>query len=228
MDPKEVAGRKAAEYVREGMVVGLGTGSTAVHAIRALGERVAQGLQIQTIPTSEASARLAGEVGLELITLEDSPVVDLTIDGADEVDPSLTLIKGLGGALLREKIVAAASTRLLIIVDPSKLVPRLGSRAPLPVEVVPFGWTVAQRLLIEEKVQVDLRKRPEADEPFVTDNGNFILDCRFPDLEYPARLETWINSLPGVVENGLFVGLADLVIVGQEDGTCRLLERSST
>ena len=227
MNPKEVAGRKAVEYVRDGMVVGLGTGSTAIHAIRALGERVAQGLQVQAIPTSNASGRLAEELGIELITLEDSPVVDLTIDGADEVDPALNLIKGLGGALLREKIVAAASTRQIIIIDPAKLVPKLGARAPLPVEVVQFGWTVVQRLLMEEKIQADLRKLPTADEPFVTDNGNFILDCRFAQgIDAPARMESWLDRLPGVVENGLFIGLADLVIVGQEDGACQLLERA--
>ncbi len=226
MDPKEVAGRKAAEYVNKGMVVGLGTGSTAVHLIRALGERVAQGLQIQAIPTSEASARLAKELGIELISLEENPVVDLTIDGADEVDPTLQLIKGLGGALLREKIVAAASARRIIIVDPSKLVAHLGAHAPLPVEVVPFGWPVVQRFMVEEKIIADLRLRPEGDEPFVTDNGNYILDCRFPQgIPDPAFTESWLNHLPGVVENGLFVNMADLVIVGYEDGTCRMMER---
>ena len=227
MDPKEVAGRKAAEYVNDGMVVGLGTGSTAVHLIRALGERVAQGLQIQAIPTSEASARQARDLGIELISLEDNPVVDLTIDGADEVDPTLQLIKGLGGALLREKIVAAASTRRINIVDASKLVAHLGDRAPLPVEVVPFGWPLVMRYLTEAKILGDLRLRSDGDEPFVTDNGNFILDCRFPlGLDDPERIESWLNHLPGVVENGLFVNMADLVIVGHEDGTCRLMERS--
>jgi ribose 5-phosphate isomerase A len=226
MDPKEVAGRKAAEYVNDGMVVGLGTGSTAVHLIRALGERVAKGLKLQAIPTSEASARLAEKVGIELISLEENPVVDLTIDGADEVDPTLQLVKGLGGALLREKIVAAASTHRIIIVDPSKLVTHLGAHAPLPVEVVPFGWPVVRRFMVEEKILADLRLRPEGDEPFVTDNGNFILDCRFPQgIPDPAKTESWLNRLPGVVENGLFVNLADLVIVGHEDGTCRLMER---
>lgn len=226
MDPKEVAGRKAAEYVNDGMVVGLGTGSTAVHLIRALGERVAGGLQIQAIPTSEASARLAAELGIELISLEDNPVVDLTIDGADEVDPTLQLIKGLGGALLREKIVWAASAHRITIVDPSKLVSHLGARAPLPVEVVPFGWPVVQRFMVEEKIIADLRLRPDGDEPFVTDNGNYILDCRFPQgIADPDRTEAWLNRLPGVVENGLFVNLADMVIVGHDDGTCRIMER---
>ncbi len=226
MDPKEVAGKKAAEYVNDGMVVGLGTGSTAVHLIRALGERVAQGLKIQAIPTSESSARLARELGIELISLEENPVVDLTIDGADEVDPTLQLIKGLGGALLREKSVAAAGTHRIIIVDPSKLVSHLGAHAPLPVEVVPFGWPVVQRFMVEEKIIADLRLRPDGDEPFVTDNGNFILDCRFPQgISDPGQTESWLNHLPGVVENGLFVNLADMVIVGHDDGTCRLMER---
>ena len=226
MNPKEIAARRAVEYVRDRMVVGLGTGSTAAWAIRALGERVAQGLQIQAVPTSSASADLAEELGIELVTLENEPVVDLTIDGADEVDPGLDLIKGLGGALLREKIVAAASTRRIIVVDSVKLVPRLGTQAPLPVEVVPFGWPVAQRRLIEDGLRVVLRQTAAGDEPFLTDNGNYILDCYFPKgIVQAAETERRINDIPGVVENGLFIGLADLVIVGEEDGSCRVLPR---
>jgi ribose 5-phosphate isomerase A len=227
MNPKEIAARRAVEYVRDRMVVGLGTGSTAAWAIRALGERVAQGLQIQAIPTSTAAADLAEELGIELVTLEDEPVVDLTIDGADEVDPGLDLIKGLGGALLREKIVAAASTRRIIVVDSSKLVPRLGTKAPLPVEVVPFGWPVAQRRLIEDGLRVVLRQTAAGDEPFATDNGNYILDCNFPEgIAQAAETERRINAIPGVVENGLFIGLADLVISADEHGECRVLKRS--
>ena len=226
MNPKELAGRKAVEYIRDGMVVGLGTGSTAEYAIRALGERVAAGLKIQAIATSEASARLAAELGIELLSLEDQPVIDLTIDGADEVDPDFNLIKGLGGALLREKIVAAASTREVIIVDPSKLVDRLGTRSPLPVEVVPFGWNMVQRQLMEQDLRAELRQAPSGDEAFETDNGNFILDCHFPHgIENAVATEARINAIPGVVENGLFIGLTHLVIVGEESGTCRVLER---
>lgn len=222
---KELAARKAVAFVQDGMVVGLGTGSTAQFAIRALGERVArEGLEIQCVPTSEASARLGEEVGLDVSSLEENPVVDLTIDGADEVDPALDLIKGLGGALLREKIVAAASTREVIIVDPAKMVARLGTRAPLPVEVVPFAWSLSQMRLKDLARRVELRRRDD-DEPFLTDNGNYILDCHFADgIDDAAAMERRIDDIPGVVGNGLFVGLVDVVVVGQDDGQCRVIE----
>jgi ribose 5-phosphate isomerase A len=226
---KELAGRKAAQYVNEGMVVGLGSGSTATYAIQALGERVAQGLRIRALSTSEASTRLAEELGIELVTFEEQLVVDLTIDGADEVDLDLNLIKGLGGALLREKIVAAASTREIIVVDPAKLVPVLGTRSPLPVEVLPFGWPLAQGHLVEQEqgLRAELRLTPSGEEPYETDNGNFILDCHFPHgIDDAAATESRINTIPSVVDNGLFVGLADLVIIGEESGDYRLLERS--
>lgn len=224
---KELAARKAVEYIRDGMVVGLGTGSTADFAIRALGERVAaEGIEVQCVPTSEASARLGMSLGLDIQTLEDNPIVDLTIDGADEVDPSLDLIKGLGGALLREKIVASASTREVIIVDPGKLVDKLGTRAPLPVEVVPFAWALAQMRLMDLAGRVDLRKTTDG-ETFMTDNGNVILDCHFANgIDDAAATEQEIQRIPGVVENGLFVGLTDIVVVGQDDGQCRVMERS--
>ncbi len=221
---KEIAAGKAVEQVLDGMVVGLGTGSSANFAIQALGERVADGLSIVAVPTSEASAQLAEQLGLDLQSLEDNPVIDLTIDGADEVDPQLELIKGLGGALLREKIVASASTREIIIVDPTKLVDQLGTRSPLPVEVVPFGWAPARLQLIEVAAGVELRKTAEG-ETFVTDNGNFILDCRFEGIEDPAALEQRINAISGVVENGLFVGLADTVIIARDNGSCDVRER---
>ena len=227
MNLKEVAGRKAVELVQEGMIVGLGTGSTANYAIQALGERVASGLNIQAISTSAATTQLAAEYGIDILTFEEEPVVDITIDGADEVDANLNLIKGMGGALVREKIVAAASTREIIVVDPSKLVNKLGTQSPLPVEVIPFGWPLAQRHLMEQNLRVELRKLPNGYEPFETDNGNFILDCYFPHgIDNPGTTETIINAIPGVVDNGLFVGLADLVIIGEEDGTCRLLEHN--
>ncbi len=222
---KEIAARKAVEQVLDGMVVGLGTGSSSNFAIQALGERVAEGLSIVAVPTSEASARLAEQLGLDLQSLEDNPVIDLTIDGADEVDPQLELIKGLGGALLREKIVASASTREIIIVDPTKLVDQLGTRSPLPVEVVPFGWAPVRLQLIEVAAGVELRQTA-AGETFVTDNGNFILDCRFEGIEDPAALEQRINAISGVVENGLFVGLADTVIIARDNGSCDVRERS--
>ena len=225
---KELAARKAVEYIRDGMIVGLGTGSTAEFAIRALGERVeTEGLEVQCIPTSEASAALGEELGLDIQSLEDNPAIDLTIDGADEVDPDLNLIKGLGGALLREKIVAAASAREVIIIDPGKLVDRLGTRSPLPVEVIPFAWGLAKLHLVDLCRLAELRRR-EDNEPYVTDNGNFILDCHFVDgIDDAASLNRTINEIPGVVENGLFVGLTDIVVVGLDDGQCRVMERST-
>ena len=221
---KEIAARKAVEYVRDGMVVGLGTGSSAAFAIRALGERVVDGLSIQAVATSEASRRLGEELGLDVQSLEDHPIIDLTIDGADEVDPQLELIKGLGGALLREKIVARASTREIIVVDPSKLVERLGTHSPLPVEVAPFGWAPVQRQLAELALTVERRQTVDG-ETFVTDNGNYILDCRFERIDDPGALDQRVNAITGVVENGLFVGLADTVIVAHENGSCDIRER---
>ncbi len=226
MPPKEVAGRRAAEYIESGMVVGLGTGSTAEFAIRAIGERVASGLEVKAIPTSEASAQLAGELGITLTTLENDPAVDLTIDGADEVDPDLDLIKGLGGALLREKIVASATARQVIIIDPSKLVEKLGTQAPLPIEVVPFSWSLVSNRLSERGIEPTLRMQ-QAEQPFVTDNGNYIIDGRFPEgIDNAEATDIWLNTLPGVVENGLFVAMTHLVVIGEADGTSRVIEKS--
>ncbi len=225
MNAKEAAGIKAAEYVEDGMVVGLGTGSTAEYAIRALGQRAEEGLRITAVSTSIASTQLAESLGLRVVTLEEAPSVDLTIDGADEVDPQLDLIKGLGGALLREKIVASATTRQIIIVDESKLVDQLGTKAPLPVEVIPFAWPVIFRAFTDRGLQPVLRNDANG-VPFETDNGNVIIDCTFPSgIDDAAKTESWINALPGVVENGLFIGLTHLVVVGHDDGSSRLLER---
>ena len=226
MTPKEAAGRCAAECIEAGMIVGLGTGSTAEWAIRALGERVAAGLAVKAIPTSEATAALARALGIELTTLAEVSNADLTIDGADEVDPSLDLIKGLGGALLREKVVASITTRQVIVADPSKLVARLGTKAPLPVEVVPWSHPLIARCLQERGLAPALRLCAP-DVPFVTDNGNWVIDARFPTGIDDARAtECWLNALPGVVENGLFLGLTHLVIVGQDDGSCHLIDKS--
>ena len=223
---KELAARRAVEYVGSDMVVGLGSGTTAEFAVRALGERVAGGLQIECVATSEASARLGREVGLKVRSLDAHPTVDLTIDGADEVDGALDLIKGLGGALLREKIVASATAEEIIIVDSSKLVDRLGTRGPLPVEVIPYGWSLTKRRLLGVANRVVQRLLPGSDEPFTTDNGNYILHCEFDHgIEDPAMTEQLIDAIPGVVECGLFVGLVHRVVVAQEDGTCRILGR---
>lgn len=226
MTPKEAAGRCAAEYIEAGMIVGLGTGSTAEWAIRALGERVATGLAIKAIPTSAATAALARALDIELTTLAEVARVDLTIDGADEVDPSLDLIKGLGGALLREKVVASITERQIIVAGPSKLVARLGTKAPLPVEVVPWSHPLVARGLKERGLAPALRLRAP-NIPYVTDNGNYVIDARFPaGIDDARATEHWLNALPGVVENGLFVGLTHLVVVGQDDGSCHLLNKS--
>jgi len=221
---KELAARRAVEYVGSGMVVGLGSGTTAEFAIRALGERVAAGLKIECVATSDASERLGLEVGLTVGSVDTYPAVDVTIDGADEVDGALDLIKGLGGALLREKIVASATAEEIIIVDSSKLVDRLGTRGPLPVEVVPYGCSLTHRQLLGVADSAVQRLLPGSSEPFTTDNGNYIYHCEFGDgMEDAAAIEQRLNAIPGVMECGLFIGLVHRVVVAQEDGACRVL-----
>jgi ribose 5-phosphate isomerase A len=222
MEAKRLAGEKATEYVQDGMTVGLGTGSTAQWTVRRLGELVRQGLQIRGIPTSEQTAKLAREVGIPLISFAQVSALDLTIDGADEISPALDLIKGGGGALLREKLVAAASRRLIIVADASKRVPVLGDFG-LPVEVVPFAWEVTERRLASLGARTKRRGATEA--PFVTDNGNYIIDCDFGPIAEPGDLHREIKLLPGVVETGLFVGMADTVVIGAEGGV-EVIERS--
>jgi len=222
MNLKQLAAARAVECVESGMVLGLGTGSTARYAIEMLGERLRDGRlrNIVGIPTSRGSYILAAEAGVPLSTLQEHPVVDLTIDGADEVDPHFNLIKGQGGALLHEKIVARASRREIIIVDDSKLVHALGTKSPLAVEVIPFGWpTYAQAL---RELGCDPALRMQGDKPFLSDEGNYIVDCRFQRIDDPVSLECQLNLIPGVVENGLFIGLASLVIVASESGVREL------
>lgn len=222
---KRAAAESAVELVQDGMVVGLGTGSTAAFAIDALARRHQQGLHFVGIPTSERTATRARDAGIPLTSFAEHPQIDLTIDGADEVERgTLNLIKGLGGALLREKIVAAASRRLAIIVDASKLVDRLGTHAPVPVEVVTFGWEVTQAALEALGASTRLRLSP-ADGPFVTDSGNHILDCSFGPIGDPAQLEERIGRIVGVVESGLFVGRAGPVFVADAAGVHRLDSR---
>ena len=213
---KQLSAEQAVEVVQSGMIVGLGTGSTIHYGLLKLGEMLRNGLDIIGIPTSKQTERIASEQGIPLSTLGKHPVVDLTIDGADEVNPNLDLIKGMGGALLREKIIAHASKRLIIIVDDSKLVEALGTKSPLPVEVLPFGWRATQLVLDQICRQSDLRC--VGDVPFVSDNGNYILDCHFDSIPDPAQTELTINNLPGVVENGLFVGRAGRVVIGTASG----------
>ena len=219
---KRAAAEAAVELVEDGMVIGLGTGSTAAFAIDALARRHRQGLHFLGIPTSERTAAQARAAGIPLTSFAQHRQIDLTIDGADEVERgTLNLIKGLGGALLREKIVAAASRRLAIVVDGSKLVDRLGTHSPVPAEVVAFGLEATQAAL--EVLGASARLRlSQAGEPFVTDNGNRILDCSFGSIADPARLEERIRHIVGVVESGLFISRADPVFVADAGGVHRL------
>ena len=217
---KRQAAERAVELVEPGMKLGLGTGSTARHVLTAIAARRERGELdgIVGVPTSSDTRTHATELGIPLATLDEEPHLDLTLDGADEVDPDLELIKGLGGALLWEKIVAAASDRLVIVVDESKLVEQLGIRSPLPVEVIPFGWRTLLDPLRAMGAEFDLRET-EAGEPFTTDGGHYILDCGFPGgIRDPWRVEARLLALPAVVETGLFLGLADTVVVGKAGG----------
>lgn len=224
-DPKEIAGRRAAEMVEDGMTLGLGTGSTVYFTLVRLAERIRdEGLVLRGVPTSLDTETKSRALGIPTVSLDDAPELDLTIDGADEVDRAFNLTKGGGGALLREKVVAHASRREVIVIGRSKLVERLGVTFPLPVEVVPFARAVVERELAELGAEVRLRERDGA--AYRTDNGNAILDCRFPQgIEDPSRMEAQIDRIPGVVESGLFVGLAHALVVADEHGACELLER---
>ncbi len=221
---KRQAAERAVEYIQSGMVVGLGTGSTAVYAVRRIGALLAEGRlqRIVGIPTADVTAREAEVCGVPLGTLDDHPSVDITIDGADEIDPQLNLIKGLGGALLREKIVAAASRRLVIIADESKRVDQLGTRAPVPVEVVPFARRPVGDYLTSLGARVVERQRDGR--TFITDEGNVILDCYFPGLANPREMGQLIRAQPGVVEHGLFLGMATEAVIAGARGVV-VLER---
>ena len=213
---KRAAAEAAVALVKKGYVVGLGTGSTAKYAILKLGDMAQDGFEVRGVPTSIATANLAKEHGIPLTSLEEVPKVDLTIDGADEVDPHLDMIKGMGGALFREKLVAAASKVGAIAVDASKVVKKLGSHAPVPVEVHPFGWRVSKARLEALRGRPELRTAGAA--TYRTDNDNYILDTRFTAIKSPAALEREINNVPGVVENGLFIGVATIVFVADAKG----------
>lgn len=210
---KELAGRAAAKLVREGDIVGLGTGSTAYFAVVEIGERVKAGLKIVGVPTSVATAELARNLGIPLTTLEEHPEIDITIDGADEIDPRLNLIKGGGGALLREKVVASVTKKMVVVSDSTKIVPALG-KFPLPVEIVPFARPVVERKIASLGATSKLRLKPDG-QPFITDNGNYILDASFGEIEDPPFVAKTLNETPGVVEHGLFIGFARLALVGR-------------
>jgi ribose 5-phosphate isomerase A len=213
---KQKIGVYAAQLVQPDMIVGIGTGTSAVFFIRALARRVQEGLKCTCVPTSHATKALAEELGISLITLNEVSKIDIDIDGADEIDPQLCLIKGGGGALLQEKMVASASQQLIIIADSSKLVNQLG-KFPLPVEVIHYGWKQVQRqIMAANNISVQLRLKDAS--PFVTDHGHYILDCHFTSIKNPVQLNRELNNIPGVVENGLFIQMAHSAIIGFEDG----------
>ncbi len=211
-----VAGERALEFIEPGQSVGLGTGRAATAFIERLGERVKAGLRLRAVPTSERSALLARNLGIPLVSLAEAGTLDVCVDGADEVDPQLDLIKGYGGALVREKIVAASARKLVILVGPEKLVQKLGARGRLPVEVVPFGLSLAMRRL--RALGCEPRLRMDDGAPYLTDNGNHILDCGIHPLDDAARFESDLKAIPGLVGSGLFLGMADVVIVEDEGG----------
>ena len=199
------------------MVLGLGSGSTAAIMVELLAKRVADGLDVVGIPTSEGTAALARRLGVPLTDFEHERRIDLTIDGADQIEQgTLNLVKGLGGALLREKIVAEASARMIVIADPTKLVPKLGAATPLPVEIVPFGWPLVLDRLKELRAECILRR--EGDVPFVTNGGNYVADCRFDTIADAAALQAKLKAITGVVETGLFIALATQAMIGREGG----------
>ena len=218
------AARAAAGFVEDGMRVGLGTGSTAAWLVRCLGEMARDdNLRFRAVATSDRTEALAREVGLEVVTLDEAGWLDLTIDGADEFDSSFNLIKGAGGALLREKIVATASDQMIVIADAGKEVQALGGRFALPVEVIPFGWQTTLRHIEEMLVSMNVlehgvQRRLQDGKPFVTDEGNFILDLRLGRIGDPLQLSMTLNQIAGVVENGLFIDICDNIIVGYGDG----------
>lgn len=220
---KQLVGKEAAQLVQEDMIIGIGSGSTVYFFIEALSERVAHGLKCRAIPTSEQTHILCNQKGITTIMLNDVAEIGLTIDGADEIDTRLQLIKGGGGALLQEKIVAAASKKLIIIADESKLVSQLGS-FPLPIEVIPYGYKqVQQRIRQLYSIQCELRR--DHDKPFITDHGHYILDCHFQQIPQPQKLNNDLHMLPGVVETGLFVNMANEAIIGYPDKTIKWMNK---
>lgn len=223
MNAKQAAGYRAAEWVEDGMIVGLGTGSTAYYAIEKIGQRVAQGLKIKAIATSNASEELAKKYNIPLIRAAEVERLDLAIDGADEVDANMALTKGGGGALLREKLVAINSERFIVIADHSKMVPHLGN-FKLPIEIVPFcyEWTFGQ---LQRIYNVPIEMRTRDGELYITDNGNYIADASFGVISDPGKLSHELKAMTGVVEHGLFVDIAHTVVVGYEDGRTEVIEK---
>ena len=220
---KFVAARRSVDFVEDGMKLGLGTGSTAAWMVRCLAERIREeGLRVIGVPTSGRTAELAGSLGVPIATLDEVKWLDLTIDGADEFDANLNLIKGGGAALLQEKIVATASDQMIVIADAAKEVSQLGA-FPLPVEVIPFGWQTTKALIEETLVSLDVLNRDctlrmNGDRPLVTDEANYIIDLHLKRIGNPRQLALVLNQIPGVVENGLFIDICDIVVIGHGDG----------
>ncbi|MBT9244183.1 ribose-5-phosphate isomerase RpiA [Gemmobacter fulvus] len=229
---KFVAAKRAVEFVESGMKLGLGTGSTAAWMVRCLGERIREeGLKVVGVPTSTRTAELARQVGVPIMSLDEAKWLDLTIDGADEIDPQLNLIKGGGAALLQEKIVATASDQMIVIADAAKDVAQLGA-FPLPVEVIPFGWQTSKALIEEMLVSLDVLGRDctlrmNGDAPLVTDEANYIIDLHLKRIGNPRQLALVLNQIPGVVENGLFIDICDKVVIGHGDGRVVLRDINS-
>lgn len=222
---KKRTGAYAADYVEQGMTIGLGTGSTVYWLLQELGKRVQGGLHFRAVPTSRQTQTLATELGIPLADLNNVDSLALTLDGADEIAPGLQLIKGGGGALLQEKIVAAASKQLIIIADENKVVNTLG-KFPLPVEVIPFGWKQVQKKITQQLGCQLVELREKNGGTFVSDHGHYILDCHFSQIADPAELNEALHLIPGVVETGLFVSMADIAVVGYADG--RITTTTST
>jgi ribose 5-phosphate isomerase A len=213
---KEAAARASLRFVKDGQVLGLGTGTTATHFIKLLGEQVKNGLRVRGIPTSTRSRDLAQSLGIPVTTLDECQEIDVTVDGADEVDPQLRMIKGGGGALLREKIVASATKKLVIVADATKQVARLG-KFPLPVEVIKFAQAIVTKRIAALGASVQLRAGNDG-KPFITDENNHILDCRFGAIPDPDELARELSAIPGVVEHGLFIGMASVVLFARGTG----------
>ncbi|MGE3807828.1 MAG: ribose-5-phosphate isomerase RpiA [Gemmataceae bacterium] len=223
VDPQQVIAEQAGKLVQDNMLIGLGTGRAATAFIHALGERVKHGLKVKGVPTSERSDELARQLGIPLTTLAEVSELDLNFDGADEVDPNGQLIKGLGGALVREKIVAATARRFIVLVGSEKKVKKLGERGTLPVEVVPFGLPLCQRRL--QAMGLKPVPRQKDAKLFISDNGNPILDCQIKGIDDPHALERELLKVPGVVDTGLFLDMADTVLIGHDDGRVETWKR---
>lgn len=222
INPKQLAAEKAVEFIADGMVVGLGTGSTAYWAIQKIAQRIHEGLRIRAVASSRDSEELANKLGIPMVPFSEIDIIDLTIDGADEVDTHLNLIKGGGGALVREKILAINSKRFFVIIDESKQVEHLG-QFPLPVEIVPFAANLTMNKLNE--LGCSTRIRMSKDKEYITDNGNIIVDCNFEKIVEPIELNKQINLIPGVVDNGLFARMVSTLIIGYKDGKVMVIDQ---